>query len=436
MYGGWAVYIGRCEDMLPYVKDESVAIVFSSPPYNIGKAYEPVRQPGVFPAGFSHVPVHLHRVLRRGGWLFWQVGNHVSDGTVAPLDLHYHDEFLRAGFVYRRRLVWAYGHGMHCTHRFSGRYEVVLCYSKGDATVAQDGFLPGEYFTGVLHIPNVKNNHPEKNDHPCSFPVELVQRAVLSCSAPGETVMDVYGGSGSTAVAAVLCGRRGVCIEQDSIYVHIARTRLAKADTNTLRTRVLGTDIPGGTPPLPPCFAAVPARFTGRASLIMARADSAITLFAIALVYSDINVAVVCSGDDARILSAEAYVYHQLVAIGFIFFNRIVVSPGAGPYWTLLCFRRGNAPFNLDAVRVPQKYPGKKSSRTGLPSCNPLGKNPTDFWPVAAVGATYWGVSATALETAVCALSDPGDTVFWVGACGAGDKYAPAAHARRARCVT
>ena len=58
----------------------------------------------------------------------------------------------------------------------------------------------------------------------------------------------------------------------------------------------------------------------------------------------------------------------------------------SGRYETLLWFTKSDSyTFNLDPVRVPSKYPGKrhfKGSKRGQPSCNPLGKNPADIWKI------------------------------------------------------
>lgn len=419
MSGAATILAGRCEEHLPAIPDGSVALVFTSPPYNIGKPYELERAPGVFPAGFHSVPAELYRVLRHGGWVFWQVGNHVTRDAIAPLDLHYHDAFVRAGFVYRRRFVWAYGHGLHCTARFSGRYETIACYSKGGAALGPDGFLRDELATGVLHVPNVKHNHPEKNEHPCSFPVELVERAVLSCTTPGETVLDVYGGSGSAAVAAVRHGRHGVCIECDESYVAIARARVDAASRGLMRSRAIGKPIPGGHAAPIPHHIGGPLGADGPVSLVMGRAESVVELTAVALVHADVNVVVICDSDGG--LSAEARAYRLLSAAGFDCFNRVVVAPRARPYQTLLCFRRGRAPFYLDAVRVPQKYPNKKSARTGLPSCHPDGKNPSDFWAVDDDTSSHLPSSRLppeAIGMAVAAFCGPGDAARWVDVTG------------------
>ena len=64
---------------------------------------------------------------------------------------------------------------------------------------------------GVWDIPNVKANHPEKTEHPCQFPVELVQRCVLALTDADGIVLDPYCGVGSTIIAALQHNRKSDC---------------------------------------------------------------------------------------------------------------------------------------------------------------------------------------------------------------------------------
>jgi adenine-specific DNA-methyltransferase len=85
----------------------------------------------------------------------------------------------------------------------------------------------------------VKHHHPEKTRHPCQFPIALVERFVLACSAPDDLVVDPYMGVGSTLCAAVLHGRRGGGSEIDAGYLAEARARVAAALAGTLAYRPL-----------------------------------------------------------------------------------------------------------------------------------------------------------------------------------------------------
>ena len=63
-----------------------------------------------------------------------------------------------------------------------------------------------EWETGLWNIPNVKANHPEKTLHPCSFPIELVERCVLAMTNEGDVVLDPFSGVGSAMLAALKRG--------------------------------------------------------------------------------------------------------------------------------------------------------------------------------------------------------------------------------------
>jgi adenine-specific DNA-methyltransferase len=251
----------------------SVDLVISSPPYCMAKAYDTSCEVGDFIASHDNLFQHLLRVVKDGGSVCWQVGHHVRNNVVVPLDAIVYSAFAKSGeFRLRNRLVWTFGHGAHSPRRFSGRHETVLWFTKGDNyhfdldAVRVPQKYPGKkHYKGpkkgkpsgnplgknpgdVWEIPNVKFNHVEKTDHPCQFPVALAQRLVRALSAPGALVIDPYLGSGSTAVAAIAEGRRFAGCDIEPKYVKIARERISSLKSGTLKIRPLDQPIyvPGG----------------------------------------------------------------------------------------------------------------------------------------------------------------------------------------------
>jgi adenine-specific DNA-methyltransferase len=259
-----SLHLGDTLDLLRAMPDASAQLVITSPPYNIGKAYE--RTPRVtlddYGAGQQRVIDECVRVLRPGGSICWQVGNHVTPDEIVPLDVVLYPIFRRHAVLrLRNRIVWHFEHGLHCTRRLSGRYEVILWFTHGADHVfhldpirvpqkypgkrAWKGARVGQY-TGhplgknpgdVWTFPNVKANHIEKTSHPCQFPVELVERFVLATTDPGDLVMDPYLGVGTTACAALLNGRRAAGAEVVPEYLTIACERLARVAEGTFRRR-------------------------------------------------------------------------------------------------------------------------------------------------------------------------------------------------------
>ena len=150
---------------------------------------------------------------------------------------------------------------------FLGRYETIVWFTKSDDYVFNLDPIrvpqkyPGKrYFKGpkagqyschplgknpgdVWNIPNVKHNHIEKTDHPCQFPIELVERLVLALTNKGDLVIDPYVGVGSAACAAVLNGRRAAGADLSRDYLQVARQRVALALANKLPRRPRGRPI-------------------------------------------------------------------------------------------------------------------------------------------------------------------------------------------------
>lgn len=271
---------GDSSETLQSVPDAAVKLVITSPPYNLGKAYETATSLGTYLAELRPILLELVRVLSPSGSLCWQVGNYVEDGEVFPLDMHYYPVFKSLGLKLRNRIVWHFDHGLHASKRLSGRYEVLLWFTKSDDYTfnldsirvpskypGKTNFKPGpnygkpsgnplgknpsdiwkliqhEWEVGLWNIPNVKANHPEKTLHPCQFPIELVERCVLALTNEGDWVLDPFSGVGSALLAALRQGRRAVGCEQDSAYIQIAKDRIADFYTGRLPYRPLGKPV-------------------------------------------------------------------------------------------------------------------------------------------------------------------------------------------------
>lgn len=255
------VYEGDCLELLGAMPDGCMRLVVTSPPYNIGKEYESRTCLDAYVGWQSRVIGECVRVLGEGGHLCWQVGNYVDRGAIVPLDTLLYPVFTGLGLKMRNRIVWHFEHGLHCTRRLSGRYETICWFTKGDEYYFNvDPIRVPQKYPGKLHFkgekaglpsanplgknpgdvwifPNVKSNHVEKTSHPCQFPVELVERLILSMTVEGDTVLDPFLGTGTTVAAAVLNGRRGVGAEVAPEYCAIARERVEQAAVGMLRFR-------------------------------------------------------------------------------------------------------------------------------------------------------------------------------------------------------
>jgi adenine-specific DNA-methyltransferase len=259
-----------CEDNLDFMRrleNKSIKLIVTSPPYNIGKAYERRDSLDNYVSAQAKVIAECVRLLHDRGSICWQVGNHVQDGEVFPLDIILYRIFKDHGLHLRNRIVWHFEHGLHCSKRLSGRHETILWFTKSkDYTFNLDPIrVPSKYpnkkhFKGpkigqlsgnplgknpgdVWIFPNVKNNHVEKTDHPCQFPVELIERLVLSLTNKSDKVLDPYMGVGTAVVGAIKHGRYGLGCDVVPEYVTTAWERVHLQRAGLLKTRPMNRPV-------------------------------------------------------------------------------------------------------------------------------------------------------------------------------------------------
>lgn len=245
------IVLGDCRDVLVDMPDESVDLVVSSPPYNLGKEYESRVGLEKYMEDQRRILAQCVRALTPGGSIFWQVGAFSDRGTLIPLDIRFFPVLESLGLRPRNRIIWVRQHGLHATRKFSARHETILWFTKGDDYVFDlDSIrVPQKYQGKTFHkgdrygelscnpggknpgdiwtFRNVKHNHEEQTVHPCQFPEDLIARIVLASTREGDVVLDPYMGTGTTAVVARDLGRRFVGAEVDESYHRVARRRLA-----------------------------------------------------------------------------------------------------------------------------------------------------------------------------------------------------------------
>lgn len=275
------IHHDTCENISLLVEKKSIDLIVSSPPYGIGKNYEKWTTEDDYRKWAECIVKSLCVSLKEGGAICWQVGNWTSkDGTIIPLDCIYIELFKKYGMHVKNRIIWKYNSGLHNTNRLSGRYEMVLwmvkdpksyCFNLDTIRIPSDypgktaykgsgkGELSGNYLgknptdvweimmqeweEGIWDLPNVKNGHPEKESHPCQYPIELAERCILAFSNKGDVVLDPFVGSGSTMIAAQTHGRKGIGIDSCKEYVALTQKRLKEANDCKLKRRYIGTAI-------------------------------------------------------------------------------------------------------------------------------------------------------------------------------------------------
>ncbi len=255
------LFKGDCLELVRQIPDGFCKLVVTSPPYNVGKLYEKRLKIDKYLKQQQEIIKECVRILDDCGSICWQVGNYIRNGQIIPLDIALYPIFADFGLKLRNRIIWTFGHGLHASKRFSGRYETILWFTKSDKyTFNLDpiripqkypqkkyfrGPKKGQYSGNPLgknpgdfwDIPNVEANHVEKTIHPCQFPVELIERLVLALTDKGDWIFDPFLGVGTTAISGLMHGRKILGSEVVEDYVKIAKNRIRSAEQGNLRIR-------------------------------------------------------------------------------------------------------------------------------------------------------------------------------------------------------
>jgi DNA modification methylase len=269
----YEVILGDTLEHLKNLESGKFDLIITSPPYNVGKEYETKNSIEKYLAEQEKIIEELIRATSSKGNICWQVGNYVQKGEIFPLDIFYYQIFKKHNLKLRNRIIWHFGHGLHASNRFSGRYETILWFSKTNDYIfnLDDVRVPSKYpgkrhFKGpkkgklsgnpkgknpsdvweiiikdweneLWDIPNVKSNHPEKTEHPCQYPIELVERCVLALTNEGSWILDPFAGVGSTMLAAIKNNRNVIGIEKEKKYVALTKQRIEKLYEGSLKIR-------------------------------------------------------------------------------------------------------------------------------------------------------------------------------------------------------
>lgn len=228
----------RDMSMLP---DESVHLMVTSPPYNVGKEYDEDLDMDEYRGLLKAVFREVYRKLVVGGRACVNVAN-LGRRPYIPLHSFIIEDMLDLGFLMRGEIIWqkaasagastAWGSWMSASNpTLRDVHEYILVFSKGsmrrekegrESTIARDEFL--EYTKSVWSFPT---ESAKRVGHPAPFPEELPYRLIQLYTFEGDVVLDPFCGSGTTCVAALKTGRHFVGFDINEEYVNLAKDRIS-----------------------------------------------------------------------------------------------------------------------------------------------------------------------------------------------------------------
>lgn len=234
------IYNSTSESMFQ-IPDNSVHLMVTSPPYNVGKEYDEDLTLAEYLLFLKNVWREVKRVLIPGGRACINVAN-LGRKPYIPLHAFILRDMLELGFLMRGEIIWnkaasasastAWGSWLSATNpTLRDVHEYILVFSKStykrqnpdkkESTILRDEFL--ECSKSIWTFPA---ESAKKIGHPAPFPLELPRRLILLYSFAGDVILDPFMGSGQTAIASLATGRHYLGYEIDQEYLSLAEERI------------------------------------------------------------------------------------------------------------------------------------------------------------------------------------------------------------------
>ncbi|NPA35133.1 MAG: site-specific DNA-methyltransferase, partial [Chlorobi bacterium] len=232
-------------DVLP---DNSVHLMVTSPPYNVGKEYDEDLTLDEYKTFLKRVWKEVYRVLVPGGRACINVAN-LGRKPYIPLHSFIIEDMLDVGFLMRGEIIWnksasaspstAWGSWMSASNpTLRDVHEYILVFSKETftrknpqkrkSTITREEFL--EFTKSIWTFPA---ESAKKIGHPAPFPIELPYRCIQLYTFEEEVVLDPFMGSGQTAIAAIKTKRFYIGYDINAEYVELANKRIKAFKSKT-----------------------------------------------------------------------------------------------------------------------------------------------------------------------------------------------------------
>lgn len=246
-----------CVEAMEHIDQEIIDLTVTSPPYNIGKAYEEIRPLDEYLSWCGKWINLIHKITVADGSFLLNVGylEVPNKGRAVPIAYLIWD---KSDFYLVQEIVWNYGAGVSCKHILSPRNEKILWYVKNskDYTFNLDEIrdknvkYPNQKKNGKLRCNTLGKNpsdvwqiakvtsgkkraSKERTFHPAQFPMDMIERVIKGFSNPGDLVMDPFIGSGTTAEVALKYKRKIIGFEIKKEYCDLIVDRLERNVTQS-----------------------------------------------------------------------------------------------------------------------------------------------------------------------------------------------------------
>lgn len=219
--------------------DNSVHLMITSPPYNVGKEYDQDLNLHEYLSMLQRIWKETFRVLVPGGRACINVAN-IGRKPYLPLNAFIETDMINIGYLMRGEIIWNKGAtaGVSCAWgswrsasnpvlRDVHEYVLVFCKADFKRKGAEPTITKDDFITCTKSVWDIPSESAKRVGHPAPFPVELPRRLIELYSFKGDVVLDPFMGSGTTAVAATQTDRSWIGYDISQEYINIAYERLA-----------------------------------------------------------------------------------------------------------------------------------------------------------------------------------------------------------------
>ncbi len=228
------------------IPDNCVALMVTSPPYNVGKDYDDDLDIDEYLGLLHAVFTETWRVIEPGGRVAINVAN-LGRKPYIPLNQHVAALLTEIGFDLRGEIIWqkaksaggscAWGSWMSAKNpTLRDVHEYVVVASKGSfarVRTGQDSISKEEFLEATVSVWDILPESARRVGHPAPYPVELPRRLIELYTFEGDLILDPFLGSGTTAVAAVETGRHYVGYDISAEYLELAERRIREGSIGT-----------------------------------------------------------------------------------------------------------------------------------------------------------------------------------------------------------
>lgn len=245
------ILLGDCLKLFKDIPDESIDITFADPPFNLGKKYN---------SNKDHLALHEYLEWCKS-WITEMVRVTKPTGSIfvhnIPKWLTYFSTYLNELADFKHWITWDaptapmgktlqpsnygilfYAKDAKLIKFYEIRYQHKRCrkcdyllkdYGGKKASLHPFGPLISDVWTDIHRVKHNKY----RDVHPCQLPIHLMERVILMSTDEGDTVLDPFSGTGTTAIAAKRLGRKYIGFELDPLYKDVSENKLAQETSDS-----------------------------------------------------------------------------------------------------------------------------------------------------------------------------------------------------------